>query len=247
MVKKFLRLLYALFILHAIWAVAALLVNRPLLPTPWAVYSYFPQLVGLDLWWDIYFSLYRLGWSLFWATVIGVPLGIASVRFPKFGQLFDPLVYFTYPMPKIAFLPVVMLLAGLGNASKIIMISLIIVFQIIIGVRDAVSQVPSSMYQVLEVLHANRWTMFWAVTWPASLAGFLSSLKIALGTAIATLFFTEIYGTQYGMGYFIMDQWNRLDYLAMFGGIIVISVVSFLLFSLISLIEQYCLRWQKDK
>lgn len=71
-----------------------------------------------------------------------------------------------------------------------------------------------------------------------------SALKIALGTAIATLFFTEMYGTQYGMGYYIMDQWNRLDYLAMFGGIIVISVVSFLLFLTISGLERYCLRWQ---
>ncbi len=56
--------------------------------------------------------------------------------------------------------------------------------------------------------------------------------------------FTEMYGTQYGMGYYIMDQWNRLDYLAMFGGIIVISVVSFLLFLTISGLERYCLRWQ---
>ena len=167
-----------------------------------------------------------------------------SVRLPKFGALFEPLVYFTYPIPKIALLPVIMLLAGLGNASKIITITLIIVFQIIIGVRDAVKQISPTMYQVLDVLAANRWQTFVNVTGPASLAGFFSALKIALGTAIATLFFTEMYGTQYGMGYYIMDQWNRLDYLAMFGGIIVISVVSFLLFLTISGLERYCLRWQ---
>lgn len=167
MVKRGLQLLYAVLILHVLWALGAWLVDRPILPTPWAVYMYFPHLLNMDLWWNIYFSLYRLALSLVFATLIGVPLGIMSVRLPKFGALFEPLVYFTYPIP-----------------------------------------------------------------------------KIALGTAIATLFFTEMYGTQYGMGYYIMDQWNRLDYLAMFGGIIVISVVSFLLFLTISGLERYCLRWQ---
>ena len=96
----------------------AWLVDRPILPTPWAVYMYFPHLLNMDLWWNIYFSLYRLALSLVFATLIGVPLGIMSVRLPKFGALFEPLVYFTYPIPKIALLPVIMLLAGLGNASK---------------------------------------------------------------------------------------------------------------------------------
>ena len=244
MVKRGLQLLYAVLILHILWALGAWVVDRPLLPTPWAVYMYFPHLLNMDLCWNIYLSLYRLAMSLVFATLIGVPLGIMSVCLPKFGALFEPLVYFTYPIPKIALLPVIMLLAGLGNASKIITITLIIVFQIIIGVRDAVKQIPPTMYQVLDVLAADRWQTFVNVTGPASLAGFFSALKIALGTAIATLFFTEMYGTQYGMGYYIMDQWNRLDYLAMFGGIIVISVVSFLLFLTISGLERYCLRWQ---
>lgn len=172
MVKRGLQLLYAVLILHVLWALGAWLVDRPLLPTPWAVYMYFPHLLNMDLWWNIYFSLYRLALSLVFATLIGVPLGIMSVRLPKFGALFEPLVYFTYPIPKIALLPVIMLLAGLGNASKIITITLIIVFQIIIGVRDAVKQISPTMYQVLDVLAANRWQTFVNVTGPASLAGF---------------------------------------------------------------------------
>ena len=99
-----------------------------------------------------------------------------SVRLPKFGALFEPLVYFTYPIPKIALLPVIMLLAGLGNASKIITITLIIVFQIIIGVRDAVKQISPTMYQVLDVQCVSYGKFGWQtfghdVTGPASLAG----------------------------------------------------------------------------
>ena len=89
MVKRGLQLLYAVLILHVLWALGAWLVDRPLLPTPWAVYMYFPHLLNMDLWWNIYFSLYRLALSLVFATLIGVPLGIMSVRLPKFGALFE--------------------------------------------------------------------------------------------------------------------------------------------------------------
>lgn len=242
---KIKRFVYAVLLLHLIWAAAALALDRPLLPTPWAVYAYFPTVTWPVLWQNLAASLGRLVLSLGCASFLGIFSGIALVRFKRLGRLCDPLLYFLYPIPKIALLPVVMLLFGLGNSSKIIMITLIIVFQITLGVRDAVRQIPAETYQTLEVLAADRLDLFKAITWPASLAGFLSSLKIALGTAIATLFFTEIYGTQVGLGYFIMDEWNRLDYRGMFVGIVVISGMAYGLFSLIELAEAYFLRWQR--
>ncbi|WP_461224704.1 ABC transporter permease [Lacticaseibacillus suihuaensis] len=235
----------ALLGLHVLWLIAAWLINKPVLPTPITVYAALPQLATHQIGWHLYFSLYRLGWSLGWAALIGVPLGIAIVRLPRLGAWLDPVVYMTYPLPKIALLPVVMLLAGLGDAAKIIMIALITVFQIIISVRDAVRQVPDSLYKQLRVAGATRLELFRFATWPASLAGVLSALRIALGTAIATLFFTEVYGTNYGLGYFIMDEWNRLDYPLMYAGIVVLAAVAFALFAGLNAVERYVLRWQR--
>ncbi|WP_262315915.1 ABC transporter permease [Lacticaseibacillus parakribbianus] len=235
----------ALLGLHVLWLIAAWLVNKPVLPSPITVYAVLPQLASHQIGWHLYFSLYRLGWSLGWAALIGVPLGIAIVRLPRLGAWLDPVVYMTYPLPKIALLPVVMLLAGLGDSAKIIMIALITVFQIIISVRDAVRQVPDSLYKQLRVAGATRLELFWFATWPASLAGVLSALRIALGTAIATLFFTEVYGTNYGLGYFIMDEWNRLDYPLMYAGIVVLAAVAFALFAVLNAVERHVLRWQR--
>lgn len=236
---------YALVVIHALWALAAILVAKPVLPTPWAVYAYFPQLADRQLQWHLFFSLYRLGWSMVIAAVVGVAIGIAAVRLPRVGKLVDPLIYLTYPLPKIALLPVVMLLFGLGDGSKIILITLIIVFQVIIGVRDAVRQIPASIYQGLAVMGASRWRTLRYVTWPASLAGIFSALRIALGSAIATLFFTEVYGTEYGLGYLIMDEWNRLDYLGMYGGIVLLAAVAFCLFALLGGLEAWSTRWRR--
>lgn len=235
----------ALLGFHLFWQVAAWLMNKPVLPGPIAVYAHLPQLMTRELFWHLYFSLYRIFWGLGIAAVLGVAIGILIVRVPAVGKWLDPLVYFTYPIPKIALLPVAMLLLGLGNASKITMIALIVVFQVIISVRDAVRQIPADLYQTLHLLDANRFELFKAITWPASLAAVISALRVAFGTAIATLFFTEVYGTQYGLGYFIMDEWNRLDYLGMYGGIVIISLVAFGCFLLLNGLEKITIKWHK--
>ncbi|KRM71642.1 ABC transporter permease [Lacticaseibacillus brantae] len=244
---KLKQLLGVIIGIHLVWWLVAILLNRSILPGPVTVYAAFPSLWQAQIGWHIYFSLYRLFWSLLIATVIGVLTGMAIVRFPRLGRVLDPLIYLTYPIPKIAFLPVAMLLFGLGDLSKIIMISFIVVFQVIISVRDHVAAIPASLYQTFATLDANRWELFRFITWPASITGIISALRIALGTAIATLFFTEVYGTNYGLGYFIMDAWNRLDYPGMYAGIIVISVVAFCLFALLNAIERLTVKWQKDE
>lgn len=78
-----------------------------------------------------------------------------------------------------------------------------------------------------------------------SLPGVLSALRIALGTSFAILFFTEEYGTEIGLGYFIMDQWQRMNYPTMYAGIIIVSIIAYILFEVINISENYCTRWKK--
>ena len=80
--------------------------------------------------------------------------------------------------------------------------------------------------------------------WPASLPKFITAVRVALATAISVLFFTETFGTQYGMGYFIMDAWLRVNYLEMYSGIVVLSLIGLLLFTIIDVIEHYSCQWQ---
>ncbi|MPM90264.1 hypothetical protein SDC9_137385 [bioreactor metagenome] len=78
---------------------------------------------------------------------------------------------------------------------------------------------------------------------PASLPKFLTSLRVAMATAISVLFFTETFGTQYGMGYFIMDAWMRVNYLEMYSGIIVLSLIGLILFGTIDYFEKKNCYW----
>ena len=73
----------------------------------------------------------------------------------------------------------------------------------------------------------------------------MTAIRVAMATAISVLFFTETFGTQYGMGYFIMDAWLRVNYLEMYSGIVVLSAMGLILFVILDLAEQRFCRWEK--
>jgi NitT/TauT family transport system permease protein len=147
-------------------------------------------------------------------------------------------------VPKLALLPIIMLLFGLGETSKLIMIVLIIVFQIIITSRDAVKGIPTEIFRSLQSLGASRRQIFTEIIIPAALPEVLTATRLALGTAVSILFFTETFGTEYGMGYFVMDSWMRVNYLEMYAGIVVLSFMGFCIFSLIDITEKYICSWR---
>lgn len=191
------------------------------------------------------FSLWRIAAGLLLAVLIGYPVGVIMGYFPRADRFLAPLVYLTYPIPKIALLPILMLLAGVGEFSKILMIFLIIVFQVVIAVRDAIRTIPVETYYPLYSLGASVRQIFCEVIFPASLPKFITAVRVAMATAVSVLFFTETFGTQYGMGYYIMDAWLRVNYLDMYAGIVVLSLMGLLLFGLIDMAEYVTCRWRR--
>lgn len=125
-----------------------------------------------------------------------------------------------------------------------IMIVLIVVFQIIVSSRDAVMNIPSEIFRSLQSMGASRIQMLTEIILPATLPEVLTATRLALGTAVSILFFTETFGTEFGMGYFIMDAWLRVDYLDMYGGIVVLSLMGFFLFTLIDVAEKRLSPWR---
>lgn len=239
------RLLLVFVGMNIVWYAAYILVNHPMLPSPLGVYMAMSELGGRELALNVGYSLMRVFAGVLLALVLGLLVGLLMGRSALWNKLLDPVVYLTYPVPKIALLPVVMLFFGLGETSKILMIMLILLFQIIISVRDGIKAIPASTYDVLTSIGAGKGQKFWHVTLPGALSVILSTIRISLGTAISVLFFTEIYGTEYGMGFFIMDAWLRLDYPQMYAGILLFSLVGFLLFLLVDLLDYRFMKWRR--
>ncbi|MHC5269065.1 ABC transporter permease [Enterococcus sp. LJL98] len=244
-VKRLLGGLAAILLFIGLWWLAAWQVNKVLLPSPFEVFARLPILFEKEIGRHLQVSGYRILLGMVYASGGGFLLGWLMGSFPKWRYFFDPMIYLTYPIPKMALLPIVMLLGGLGDTSKVMMIVLIVLPQVAISVRDAIRQIPENQYAVYRALKASRWQQFRQITFPATLPGILSGARISLGTAISILFFTENYGTQYGMGYFIMDAWTRMDYAAMYGGILLLSSFGLCLFLLLDFFSWWICRWER--
>ena len=234
----------ALFLL-VLWQLVATVVGLPIIPQPVRVFGRLGQIFSDKIAIHAAYSLWRIAAGLVLAVAVGYPLGVAMGYDKRADRLLSPIVYLTYPVPKIALLPILMLLAGVGELSKILMIFLIIVFQVVIAVRDAIREVPEETFFPLRVLGASFPAMLRHVLLPATLPKFLTAVRVAMATAISVLFFTETFGTQYGMGYFIMDAWLRVNYLDMYAGILVLSALGLVLFTLIDGTERRACRWQR--
>ena len=243
--KKLLSFIQGFLFFNVLWYIFAIVMNSKVLPTPDKVYKQLPQVFNEGFYMHITASLYRILAGLLISFILGTAIGLIMGYHKGINKILNPLVYFTYPIPKTALLPVVMTLYGLGDGSKITIIVLITVFQVIVSVRDAVMNVEKENYNPLISLGASKLQLFYHITFPAILSEILTSIRLSIGTALSVLFFAEAYGTSKGVGYFIQDAWTRINYLDMYSGILVLSSLGLLLFILIDFIESMVCRWKK--
>lgn len=230
---------------NILWWVVAVVFQNKALPNPIDVFAILPQTMTDGMASHAIASLRRVVIGTAIAMAIGLVFGILTAKSKQLNTIIEPLLYLSYPVPKLALLPIVMILFGLGETTKIIMIVLIIVFQLIISIRDAVRRIPKENYYVLSSLGAKPIHYIRHIVLPGILPELFSALRVTVGIAISVLFVTETFGTDEGWGFFIVDAWMRLDYLTMYAGIVTISIIGFVLFLLIDVADALFCRWNK--
>ena len=228
------------------WQLAALIISEPVLPAPWEVLRAFALALPRELGRHMLVSAWRVAASIGLAIACAVPLGLSLGLSPTANRLAAPLIYLLYPIPKIVFLPIILLLLGIGNLSKIFIISLILFFQMLVVVRDEASTLRPELIASVRSLGAGRRALFRYVYLPACLPAALTSLRVSIGTAIAVLFFAESFATNSGLGYYIIiETWGRLDYAGMYAGVVAMSLLGLALYFAVDRIQQRICPWLK--
>lgn len=244
------KTIYASLFVLICWYFFYIIIESNIIPNPFETIIVFFQLLQGDLLLHIGVSLLRISVSIILAVLLGGSLGLFVGLHEKYDLFIGPVIYLLYPLPKIAFLPVFMILFGLGNTSKIILITIIILFQILVTTRDSVKGLSKELFYSIASLGASKRQVYQHLVLPAVLPKLFTALRISVGTSISVLFFAENYATTYGIGYFIMDSWIRVDYVEMFAGIIAISLLGLAVFKGIDLIEAKLCKWvlfEKDE
>jgi len=242
---RLLNIIFGALLVLGLWYIAYLFTDLNVLPSPFVVLRAMPGLLSQDILIHAQHSAFRVFMALILSMLVGLIVGILAAGNHIVSRVLTPFLYFTYPIPRVALLPVVLLVFGLTDLSKIILITLIVVYPIIIVVRDSVASIPKQTYHSLTCYGANGMQVFFYVTLPWALGSILSTARISLGTALSILFFAEAYGARRGMGFFILDAWMRLNYVQMYAGIVALSIAGFILFLLIDIIESIALKWKR--
>ncbi|MCI8359748.1 MAG: ABC transporter permease subunit [Clostridiales bacterium] len=220
----------------ALWQGAAMVLRHPLFPTPMEA-----LLSGRDCWPSLsahmLASLARLLGGLALALLAGLPLGLLLGLSQRADRCLSGLFYLSGPLPKAALLPLLLLAFGVGDSSKIALIFLVLFFPLTLGMRDAVREIPPVFYAPYDAAGLGFFPKLRDVTLPACLPALFTALRNGLTAGVSILFLAETYGTQLGMGFFIMDMWIRLDYAKMLLGIALFGGLGFLLCRLTDLLE----------
>jgi NitT/TauT family transport system permease protein len=237
-----------LLMFFGIWQVLAWIIQRPIMPSPVQVLPIFAVSLFGNLGVHLLASTARVLAAIGVAVITAVPIGLGLGQTPKVNRIFAPLIAIVYPIPKIVFLPVIYVLMGITDISKIFLIALIIFFQILVVVRDEAANLHPELILSVRSLGAGRRALFRYVYFPASLPAVLTALRVSVGTAIAVLFIAEQSLTTYGLGYYIVvETYQVLLYPEMYAGILAMSLLGLVLYFVINSLELKVNRYRAEE
>ncbi len=233
------RYLKGMFLVIVLWYLIGALVSSPIIPLPDKVLSYL--LLHADehrMGHHLLTSLYRILGGLSIGLLLGTTGGLLIGRTRALDAVISPVLYLLYPLPKIAFLPVFMVLFGIGDLSKMMLIATIVFFPAAVSVRDGVQHIAPQYLLLARAYHLSARQTFSDIVWPAVLPSLFSSIRITLGISLSVLFINESYAASHGLGYAIMNSWIMAQYTAMYAGIVILSLLGLTLYSVTDLIEK---------
>ena len=221
-----------------LWYIVAAGIRSPIVPMPHAVVLHLctGQHIGVFSI-HVLASLYRIIIGVSLGLSVAIPVGFIIGRKKIVDNLVSPMLYLLFPLPKIAFLPVFMVLFGIGDASKITLIAVIVFFPAALSIRDGVKQISTEYLELARAYHLTPKQMLRHILWPAVLPRICSSVRITVGIALSVLFINESYAASHGLGYAIMNSWVMAQYTSMYAGIVLLSLLGLLLYWVIDLVE----------
>jgi ABC-type nitrate/sulfonate/bicarbonate transport system permease component len=191
-------------------------------------------------------TLYRalLGFAI--CAVAGVALGTVMSRNRVAHWFFDPIVSVGFPMPKIAFLPIVILWLGLYDVPKVAMVVLDAIFPVITATIVGIAGVEREILWSARNMGANNRDLLWQILLPAALPQILTGLQVALPLALIVAVVTEMAMGGYGLGGAMIEASRFADSRGVFAGIVEIAVIGYCLVAAMTVVRRRLLLWHQE-
>jgi NitT/TauT family transport system permease protein len=240
---------YSIPLLLLLWqvAVASGLVESRLLPGPGRVWTALVTDVGNGtLVYHAGVTMSRALTGFLLAALAGIPFAAAMARSALIRNMFEPIFFIGYPVPKIALFPVFTYIFGIGTPSKIAFTFLECLYPIVVACYFAFRGVQTRLIWTAQNCGAGRATILRRVVLPSALPSIFSGLRVALPVAIIVVVITEMIGDSVGLGYYITIWSTRFTFANVYAAIIVIGVCGLVLDQALLLLRHRAIYWQRD-
>jgi len=191
-------------------------------------------------------TLYRALTAFAICTVLGIAIGMAMSRNVIANWFFDPIVSVGFPMPKIAFLPVVILWLGVHDVSKITIIVIDAIFPVIAATVIAIRGVERELIWSARNMGASSRELLTQIVLPAALPQILTGLQVALPLSLIVAVVAEMLMGGYGLGGAMMTASRFANSTSVFAGIVEIAVVGYGLVKAMALLRRHLLIWHQE-
>lgn len=198
------------------------------------------------LWYAAGITLYRALTGFAIAAILGILLAMAMTANSFIRWFFEPIISIGFPMPKIAFLPVVILWLGVYDVSKITMVVLDAIFPVITATFAGLQSVDRAIIWSARNMGAGRNELLWQISLPAALPQIMTGLQVALPIALIVTIVAEMLMGGYGLGGNMLQASRYADSRGVFAGIVEIAVVGYVLVKLMSLFRRKLLSWHQE-
>lgn len=192
---------------------------------------------------DLIPSLRRVFIGFTLASVIGVAGGYLLGQSRRLRLVFDPLVTFVRATPPPVLVPLFIAVLGFGESTKIVIITLVCVWPILLNTVDGIMGVDPTMTETARAFHIRGWRMALNVVLPAASPRIFSGLRISLALSVLILVVSEMLGSTNGLGFFIQNSQQTFSIPEMWSGTILLGIVGVVLNSVFVAVERRVLAW----
>ncbi|MDY6867730.1 MAG: ABC transporter permease [Chloroflexota bacterium] len=191
-------------------------------------------------------SLQRISLGFVLGAVPGIGLGMLMGWFRIVRAFFDPIISALYPIPKIALLPLLLIIFGLGETTRVVIVAMPVFFLSLITTMQGVKGLDPILLQAGQNFGATGWKLFIKIILPATLPAIFTGLRLSLGVALIVIVAAEFVAADTGIGYLIWSSWSVFLVDQMYAGLVVIAFLGLLFTNGLEYIGRRLMPWAQE-
>jgi ABC-type nitrate/sulfonate/bicarbonate transport system permease component len=224
------------------------LIDARFFPSPETVASEAIDLVSTgELWKHVWATTRRVALGFPIGAVTGIMFGLFLGRFAWARAAFQPTVTAAYTIPKLGLYPLLLLIFGIDDMPKVVLVAISTFLLVCISAAGAVANIPQNLLDVGRAFHASRRMQFFEIILPSALPEIFTSLRIAIGMAILVVIGTEFVNARDGIGFLIWNSWTLFQPEPMYVGMVVSGIMGVLATGAVGLFEDVAMPWRSKR